>query len=261
MKPNLILAFFTGYKFSIIEPFVASCLRCVPDAEIVFITDDKTETFELLCERRNIKTIHIDTFEKFGYHMLSERFFMYKKFLEYNYKSYSNILICDVRDVFFQGNPFAVERDSEVTFAAEDDVLQNSHINGIWIREFFGADVYEEIRMNAISCAGTTMGTAQGMMEYINDMCYQLKANNHDITRPFDQGIHNFLAWKQHRDLYKVDLEDTVFNTIGLTPDNKISIRDNLVLVDQKFSPVIHQWDRKENICKFIKESDIFKVF
>lgn len=261
MKPNLILAFFTGYKFSIIEPFIASCLRSVPDAEIMFITDDKTETFELLCERRNIKTIHVDTFEKFGYHMLSERFFMYKKFLEYNYKSYSNILICDVRDVFFQGNPFAVERNSEVTFAAEDEILQASHINCMWIKEFFGSDIYEEICMNTISCAGTTIGTAQGMMSYINDMCYQLKNTEHSIHIPYDQGIHNFLAWKEHRGIYAVDSEDTVFNTIGLTPRDKISIRDDLVLVDQKFSPVIHQWDRHENIRNFIEKSDKFKLF
>ncbi len=261
MKSNLILAFFSGYKFSIIEPFITSCLRCVSNAEIVFITDDKTETFELLSERRNIKTIHINNFETCGYHMLSERFFMYKKFLDNNYENYSNILICDVRDVFFQGNPFSVDRNSEVTFAAEDEILKNSDVNGIWIREFFGSDIYEEICMNTISCAGTTIGTAQGMMSYINDMCYQLKNTEHSIHIPFDQGIHNFLAWKEHRGIYAVDSEDTVFNTIGLTPRDKISIRDDLVLVDQKFSPVIHQWDRHENIRNFIEKSDKFKLF
>lgn len=261
MKPNLVLAFFTGYNFSVIEPFIASCLKCVSSAEIVFITGDKTETFELLCQRKNIKTIHINEFENLGYHIMSERFFMYKKFLEHNYQDYSNILICDVRDVFFQGDPFVVERDSEVVFAIEDGVIQDSSINITWIKDFFGQDIYEEIRMNPISCAGTTMGTAYGMIEYINDMCFQLKENEHDITRPFDQGIHNYLAWKQHKNLYKTDLEDTIFNTVGLTPEKRISVRDGLVLVDQKFSPVIHQWDRHQSICDLVKDDLKFRIF
>lgn len=261
VKPNLVLAFCNECNFLNIEPFIASCLKFVPNAKIIFITGDRTETFELVCSRKNIKTLHISSFEESGYHILSERFFIYKQFLEYNYKNYSNILITNVKDVFFQGNPFSVERKSDVILPAEDEIIQASEINSMWIQEFFGQGVYEEIRQNTISCAGTTIGSSHGMMKYIDDMCYYLKSKNHNIQLPFDQGVHNYLGWKEHRGIYKVDLEDVIVNTIGLTPNNKISIRDGLVLVDQKFSPIIQQWDRHKSICDFVKNSDKFKLF
>jgi hypothetical protein len=89
-------------------------------------------------------------------------------------------------------------------------------------------------------------------------MCQELSWRSYNYLSACDQGFHNYIAWKIRPGFARVDLDDRVFNTIGLTDPKRIDIVNDLVLVDGIAPPVIHQWDRHERIKVFLRTSPLF---
>ena len=87
------------------------------------------------------------------------------------YTATSSILIVDVRDTFFQSNPFtftsssppSLESESckldlfEENFAAVD--IGRSQYNSRWIKSAYGQNVLKLIEKQPVICSGSTMGT------------------------------------------------------------------------------------------------------
>jgi hypothetical protein len=82
------------------------------------------------------------------------------------YSPTSRILVSDVRDVYFQLDPFSVlpigrRLDRSMQVFVEDPTmftLKNQRANAGWILESRGESVLEEIGDNPIVCSGTTVG-------------------------------------------------------------------------------------------------------
>jgi FkbM family methyltransferase len=169
-------------------------------------------------------------------------------------------MITDVRDVFFQSNPFIIPFSHEVCFAAEDRIIADEVCNASWITDIYGKKIFDEICGETITCSGTTLGTASAMTAYITMMCQELSWRRYDYLTACDQGFHNYIAWKIRPGFARVDLEDRIFNTIGLTNSSRIEVVGDLVLVDGAAPPVIHQWDRHEKLKEFLRSSELFRT-
>jgi hypothetical protein len=165
-----------------------------------------------------------------------------------------------VRDVFFQSDPFAVPYSHPVCFAAEDVTFSINPVNATWIEQVAGPAVLREIRDRQVSCAGTTLGTVAGIRSYLTAMTEQAAALHVDLSRNFDQGLHNYVVSKLRPDWGMLDAEDGIFNTVGCTSPERISIVGDDVLVDGKVPPVVHQWDRHPLLVQHVAAHPRFRM-
>mmetsp|Transcript_33046 Transcript_33046/g.60605 ORF Transcript_33046/g.60605 Transcript_33046/m.60605 type:complete len:314 (+) Transcript_33046:465-1406(+) len=140
----------------------------------------------------------------------------------------NRIFVSDVRDVYFQSNPFNFDASSSwsTTDAGAggdggdgDDTIrrgnkQQQHqtslqvfaedpseftiatqtSNARWIRETKGEKVLEEIGHNPIVCSGTTLGGAVAMESYLRAIIEEFDNTQCDIDG-CDQGLHNYLLY------------------------------------------------------------------
>jgi hypothetical protein len=185
------------------------------------------------------------------------------------------VMITDVRDVYFQSNPFALEQ-AEVNglqVFEEHPAVTTEH----WLVDWPVGDCKGIHLKRPMLCSGTTIGTRDAMFNYLNKMYEEMKRWISDpkcrfISLADDQSIHNWLY-------YNGDLENAVaikhrqglVNTVGFE-GNKIYenhckknrekglkypesipfegaskdtwISDSFGNLDGSISPVIHQYDR-----------------
>lgn len=88
-------------------------------------------------------------------------------------------------------------------------------------------------------------------MRYLDLMCNEM------LTRPFNrkvnynQGIHNYIAWKLRPDFIEIDTNDKLFCTVGVVSSDCMVIANNQIAVNGSFPPVVHQWDRSPLLTEY----------
>ena len=134
---------------------------------------------------------------------VSSRFVMYYLFLSHFKSVYSRVLLTDVRDVFFQKDPFEFNFNSGLYCFLEDKrmLISTCKYNSKWMKNAFGKKVLKEIGKKYISCAGVTIGDTSSILDYLTKMINyltQINARKWGI----DQAVHNYLIYtKQLNDL------------------------------------------------------------
>ena len=259
-QPNLILGFCTNYRFEMIESFVASVLALGDRVKLCLFTNGMDETFYQVAARYGIRIEDASPFIGTDMHVLNRRYFAYRDFLAVHGSAYGRVLLTDIRDVFFQSDPFAVRHPNAVCFALEDTKIKWETLNQSWIRDVYGEDVLNAVMDDYVSCAGTTVGTVAGISRYLDTLCTELDVRSFDRMGNYDQGIHNYIVWKLRPDWGWVDTADSIFNTVGCTSADRITIVDDLAVIDGKVSPVVHQWDRHEILRDYVGVSPRFRI-
>lgn len=187
----------------------------------------------------------------------SLRYRHYLSFLEEHAPNADYVMLSDVRDVLFQEDPFnhIFENDLEVFLEAEHLKVGQEPFNSRWIKDLYGHEALSKIGAFTISCSGTTIGTGNGVRRYLAKMSAEVA----EQTRPLgshDQGIHNYL-------LRNGLLDPVTIYTNGQGPVLTMSIgygyqqnsEGRLVNDDQSVVPVVHQYDRHQNLAKQIYQS------
>lgn len=187
------------------------------------------------------------------------------------------MMIADTRDVIFQSDPFAYQRNewenSELVLFLESQpnkVINRCIYNGGWVRSCYGEEALKRIGHNPVSCSGVSMGSRNGIMVYSMivarhiDPQYRLigsavakeTSNDDCISKGMDQGIHN---WLLHSGILHRMMNDkiTVFeqgegpvNTLGgLFGQNKL-IKLNMIEVgifkkNDENKITIYNWNGK----------------
>ena len=112
-----------------------------------------------------------------SYHPSSLRWGLILKYFknEETRKKYFKVLLVDVRDTFFQSDPFELisEGVSSVFYGfkgVESITISECGWNGGWIRDCFGDNLLGNVGGNNIICSGVSIGTMDSVYEYLVNM-------------------------------------------------------------------------------------------
>lgn len=244
--PDLVIGYATGYGPAAITPFVAS-LRAFSRASIALVASARPDVQAFL--RANA----VDRFDApveagWSPHLMVSRFKHYLSILA-AYPNARRVLIVDVRDLVFQGDPFADGFGDEaadiVLFAeSEPGAFAAQGPNLAWVNTLMGEPMGARMAQAQTICGGTIMGSARGMRRLIRTMLTMcaIQKTVHLEGVGADQAALNVIA---HWDMMDVFVSPNFKRaaTIGLsTPLRKDG--DTLRNPDGSMSPIIHQYDR-----------------
>lgn len=248
---SIILTYCSGYSEEIYTRFAGSLFDTDYKGIIIFFIKEND-----ISKLINIKKKYLDQIKYVivspTFHVQSYRYILYKEYLEQNKNVADYIFICDSRDVLFQKNfdNYDLDINYDLFVFRENIKIKNDHHNTKWIKALDNNEnIYNKIKNNFAICSGTTYGTYNGMLDYLNIFCDILDRypNNHMFkTIPSDQGIHNYIIYDNLINNIKImDNNDNLVNTIGMARKN---INDNKIINDNnQVSYIVHQYDRCDN--------------
>lgn len=158
--------------------------------------------------------------EKFSVNMI--RFYIYR-WWAMKYHSHTVIMLCDLRDVIFQSNPFKYRTFEWLPPVSQLTLFKEAHPNAVigrcgfnsqWIKSCYGKEALRGIGHNTVICSGVTFGTRDAILAYTYLMTKQLNPtvrrlssnsstelhNNACATTGMDQGFHNWLYYSGQLD-------------------------------------------------------------
>jgi len=185
--------------------------------------------------------------------LLVARFFWYLDFLSQTQGRYQNVMITDVRDVVFLGNPFDFPIGNTACFFLEDDrtPINQQWANTRWIIEAYGPRGVVDLGNYPICCAGVTIGSVTAVIEYLKAMVDQLMRLRRQAWG-VDQGVHNYVLRKGLvRNARLVSNGAGPVLTVGIMSDD-----DAYLLYESCASrvKVLHQYDRRPGLAAAVHE-------
>ena len=165
MKKNLILGILDNYTFHQVKKFVYSIMRTGFTGDVCLFLGPKTSpvTVKLLKSHG----IHLEYFAGLDslpagneavkiFKLRSPiNYFNYRHYLYYDYLlrnkgKYENILLTDVRDVYFQDDPFSFKIGDALYCALEGptSTIRDCSYNGPWMEYIYGKEVLNKIGDN-----------------------------------------------------------------------------------------------------------------
>ena len=178
----------------------------------------------------------------------TRRFLVYLDFLSKREASYGNVMLTDVRDVFFQADPFAFDLGGELNCFLEDsaETLATQPHNRKWLQTAFGGDVLGELGGKPIVCAGVTIGPLPLVLGYLEVMADFLLRLPHQGVG-LDQAVHNYVL---HKGLVPgarlVPNGAGSVSTLGIVPEARVP--------ELLSSAVLHQYDRHPAVAEALLE-------
>lgn len=200
-----------------------------------------------------------DHYVTLGYGVAIARYLWYLDwYLRQEPGAYSNLLIADTRDVYFQSDPFA-DQASKPIFTGEESLrMGKCQVNGDWFVQVFGADQYDRIKEHWIICSGVTGGGYGAMGEYLRAFCQVIFDAGNRIVRAngYDQAVHNYLLRFTEMG-QKVELctegSDRLVSMHNL-PSGVIQVEEPCTVKTKANSliSIVHQYDRNPKLTDAI---------
>lgn len=225
-------------------------------AALVIAKAEQPELLEYL-RRKDIQPIVFDDPHWKDVHIQVSRYAAYRNFLSASGNLFGHVLLSDVVDVLFQGDPFANLPDGDPLFfleAAGRTISQCSY-NTQWVTDLYGKSGCQQIGDQQISCSGTTIGTHRAIMGYLDKL---LGAANIEILRGIttspghDQAIHNYLIRTGAFPNAGLIPNGLHVYTMGYVADDEFSIGPNQTILapGRRLCPIIHQYNYKAEAIK-----------
>jgi hypothetical protein len=185
-------------------------------------------------------------------HPALSRYLVYHDFLSSNAHLYNSVLISDVRDVYFQRDPF-VDLDKEfVTFLEIKDSTCGGRINRRWINSTYGQKMAASMNDERVICSGISMGSYSRMIKYLSHMSNEVARRG---CIPYaDQGIHNVLIRKKAFSASLLaNADGLVLTAAGEKSVEDFRIAEDIVVTrnDSPFA-LVHQYDRHAQLTNAI---------
>jgi len=255
-NPDLLIGVSLGFSYKDVLAFIRSFRRFNQDAHLVLmLTCTSTaayEEFDRNARLENITLLKPKHIPEGFIRRTNWRYFAYLHHLEHN-KNYRNVMLSDVRDVFFQGDPFRQPLQNDVVCAVENTLIGQNQMNALWLYKAYGAAVLREMVRHRVSCSGTTIGTYAGVSRYCSLMCDEINA--HLNVETTDQAYHNFVYRNKNSGFMSLDIGERFFNTVGSKNSSGFEIDHQRVRVDGVESIVVHQYDRHESLSAHVRET------
>lgn len=259
---NLIIGGFTNYGINQLKPWVLSAKENGGEnTDVVLVYGNASdETLDWLQEQGVVLCPMIGV-QNVPIHVL--RFLSIYEYLRNHWQGYDFVITTDVKDVYFQADPFKFLNSRKLVIASEALKYKDEPWGNENLMQAYGPYVYEHFKDNEIF----NVGTFGGESEYVKDMVFNIFTNA--INRPIpicDQAVFNVLINTQP---FKGVVTKTIqwaaeLGTI-MDPSKINSFRPNLLHPEPTFEngvvkldgttyPIVHQYDRVPEIKKFIDE-------
>jgi hypothetical protein len=223
---------------------------------VLFIENIENQTQEILKDLKlDVKLI---TFQRVGsesnFMIHDYRYSLYYKFLLGEGHRFNNILLTDVRDVFFQTNPFLENWSKDSITVTKEALLihQDMNWNGPWILTKFGHEVFSTIQHQPILCSGTIFGPTKFMIDFLKEMTHVLFDNGY--VRLSDQSSLNYLV---HTGIIKSvaysDNENGPIMTLCWEKQININQDNQVLLKNGNIASILHQYDRHDHLIKLLR--------
>jgi len=279
-KVNAVLGYVHGYRWNDISGFVQSLRRTGYSGEICLICSavapDELEKFRAHGVRveaspyacRKFKNSWAKSWRVLRYfpplvrrlalpHLAQVtilRFLLYEQHFLREGSRYRRVLLSDVRDVWFQADPFQVDLGAGVHAFSEaaGRTIESEEINLRWIRHAFNTDVQRWLGKEPILCSGTIIASADSLPGFLSHFrqCFYLARRIR--SGGIDQGVFNYAVRtcrEPHVTIHN-NGEATVL-TMGIMPESDIRCDaiGRVVRPDGTVIPVLHQFDRHPQIA------------
>lgn len=273
---NLIIGGFTNYGINQLKPWVLSAKEVADENTDVVLVYGNTseETIEWLNEQGVLLWPMIGV-QNIPIHVL--RFLSIYEFLRQKWQEYEYVVTTDVKDVYFQADPFRMLEDKSLVVASEGLRYKDEPWGDENLLQTYGKYVYDLFKDNEIF----NVGTFGGKSEYVKDMVFNIFTNA--INRPIpivDQAVFNVLINTQPFLGVTTYTHDWACELGTVMDPAKIDkFRPNLLFSEPIWKdgqvmippmgmrpfPIVHQYDRVPIIKDFIKEKygqeDEFQYF
>lgn len=254
-----ILGAATGYSVDQLLPFVVSLKKTGYCGRLcLFVWDLEPRTIDILQRLgAEIYPCQANKLDK-SYTVTGGRFFVFQDFLNNISNESASVMITDVRDVFFQNNPFDKCLGKEVNFFLEEGRYNSdkNNLNSRWVIQSFGKQTLREMSGKHISCVGVTIGGAKEIKSYLDVMTEELTKLDQDFFGS-DQAIHNKILHLTKKSYpYRVhDNDNGYVKHLGLVPSDKLRLdaRKNVLNCRDEVVSVLHQYDRHGKLLDHIK--------
>lgn len=262
MARNLVMGLWGTLPFPALEAFVFSLRNCGYDGEVCLFTwglDDDTLAF---LARHGVRTEDATPFLHAGLDVQTARYPMYAAYLAREGHRHDHVMLTDTRDVVFQSDPFARPLASDLVFAAERVRMRACYANTHWFRLAYGSEVFAEFRDLRVSCSGTSFGRTASIRRYVDAMCAAIDDRLDERRRAvkgIDQALHNHVIREPWLKGASLDMGDELVATMHHVPGEAVAIRGDVVLVDGRPTPVIHQWDRDAQTAALVASAPRFR--
>ena len=270
-KRNLIIGGFTNYGINELKPWVLSAKEVAGNNDVVLVYGNTSqETLDWLQEQGILLWPMIGV-QNVPIHVL--RFLSIYEMLRQKWEEYEYVVTTDVKDVYFQSNPFEIfeqplyqNNNYKLVVASEGLIYKDEPWGNQNLYQTYGPYVYELFKDNEIFNVGTFGGHA----EYVKDMVFNIFTNATNRPIPIvDQAVFNVLINTQpFKDVILYTHEWACELGTVMDPSKIQSFRPNLLFSEPIWEgeqvlrpplgltpfPIVHQYDRVPELKKFVQE-------
>jgi hypothetical protein len=286
---NAIITAATGYSEADLQPFLCSVDRACPDSKVFLIAYERhLGRVERLRRRftfvqpvlvpykfhtggsvyRWLARHFIDqdyvrcgsfwrTLGRYSLDIMLERFFLALEIVQAHRNALTHVLLADSRDVIFQRNPFE-QIGSRLVSGLEEKIIGDCPRNSDWIIQVYGTDVHSRLSKRTVVCAGVTLGPVKEVEQYLMSMCGEIWRCLPKVAaiEQYDQAIHNFVIYNGQVNLELTDNRSGMIATLHYESSSNIQIdpATGVAKVQRKAPAIIHQYDRHDNLLRFVQE-------
>jgi hypothetical protein len=259
---NLIIGGFTNYGINQLKPWVLSAKEVAGNNDVVLVYGvSSPETLNWLRDE-GVILFPMSPVSNVPIHVL--RFLSIYEYLRENWKEYDYVVTTDVKDVYFQKDPFEALVGTKLVIASEGLKYKNESWGNENLHQAYGPYVYDQFKENEIF----NVGTFGGQSEYVKDMVFHIFTNG--INRPIpivDQAVFNVLINTQPFKNITTRTIDWAAELGTIMDPSKIEdFRPNLLFAEPSFEdglvkdsagtifPIVHQYDRVPTLKKFVQQ-------
>lgn len=188
----------------------------------------------------------------------NRRLYFAKKFITDNLQ-FENIFLTDIRDVFFQENPFKSLLNEKLQVAVEDILIQDNEYNSNWILALMGEDYYLKIKDKNVLCSGTILGERNIILRYldfvtnlINEKGVHLDTGKNVFI--IDQGAFIVFCYTFPELINMHSNKNGKIFTMGYMSKMILSSDGKILNDDGKLYSIIHQYDRYPFLIDLFKK-------
>lgn len=258
-----------GYGKVGLSKFILSLVNTGFSGYIILATDASADIQQYLINRFSEHKLVLFSVSdlRIGFlrdlHPKELRYYMYNQWSRVFDHPDSRVFVTDVRDVFFQANPFdslywnesAV--GTELFFFEEPVPISGSKFNSDWIKACFGKDVLNQIEMQTVLCSGTSAGSPRAIQNYTATMVTEMALPSRKNCRNpiHDQSFHNFLYYT-NRFGYPAHLfAQGEGPAINLAIEPSYAYFENATVLNKDGNPaaLVHQYDRQPQVLDVLR--------